>query len=399
MMKRIILCLDGTWNSTYKKGKREDGVKVVKPTNVLKMARIIEPVDDEGVPQIVYYDTGVGSMSKYPGFSNRLLSKVDNYFGGAWGAGFESNIEDALTFLVNNYNPPNADNEGDEIYVMGFSRGAATARAMTQFISWMGGLPTKNDAYFLPKLFRQFVKNKGQTSSADAIQSIDAEIQLVNQSRKRKVKAPFATWQPIQIDFLGVWDSVLALGGRVINMKSREFYLGSKPADCVLNARQALGVDERRYDFLPEIWRQPSTQNQSLKQRWFAGVHSNIGGGYVNDGLANVTLHWMAEEINTICPDFKFDQSFLNKYRPFPLDELVDSKTKTYKVKDFLTRKNGTRQIVTQNDADYSQSGLDLHPSVKTRWQANPEDFRDMDEAYRPKNLKNYLEQQDLDWE
>ncbi len=133
-MKRLILCLDGTWNSTYKKGKREDGTKVLKPSNVLKLARAIQPIDNQGHHQVVYYDTGVGAMSKYPGFANKFLSRIDNYLGGAWGAGFEVNIEDALTFIINNYSAADINKLSDEILVFGFSRGAATARALTQFI-------------------------------------------------------------------------------------------------------------------------------------------------------------------------------------------------------------------------------------------------------------------------
>jgi uncharacterized protein (DUF2235 family) len=70
-----------------------------------------------------YYDIGVGSLAQYPGTANRLLYLADKALGGAWGAGFEGNIEDALNFLVLNHR------EGDEVFIFGFSRGAATALA------------------------------------------------------------------------------------------------------------------------------------------------------------------------------------------------------------------------------------------------------------------------------
>src|SRR5687768_16302447 len=91
--RRIVLCLDGTWNSTYDRKYREDGSTVLKPTNVLKLCRAILPRNLSQGEQLTYYDTGVGSLAKYPGLANRLLATADKGLGGAYGAGFEGNIE------------------------------------------------------------------------------------------------------------------------------------------------------------------------------------------------------------------------------------------------------------------------------------------------------------------
>ncbi len=254
-------------------------------------------------------------------------------------------------------------------------------------------MPVKNDAYFLPKLFRIYVKSKGQTTFNQAKELIFKDIDQVNLSRARKIAYPFSEWQKLRINFLGVWDTVLALGGRIITMKSRQFYLKDQPAACVDHARQALAIDERRYDFLPEIWIKPAFPEQTLIQNWFAGVHSNIGGGYTNDGLANVTLHWMINRVEAVNPNFKTKQSFLRIYRPFVKDEMIDSKTKTYKTKDFILRKNGLRNIKTTLDQGYEQSGLKVHRSVLTRIKTSPNNNRHMSQAYQPKNLMKYLEQ------
>ncbi len=71
--RRLVLCLDGTWNSAYDEHKRRDGHTVLKPTNVLKACRAVLPIDDAGAMQIAYYDIGVGSLAEYPGAANRLL--------------------------------------------------------------------------------------------------------------------------------------------------------------------------------------------------------------------------------------------------------------------------------------------------------------------------------------
>src|SRR6266536_6549509 len=95
--RRLVLCLDGTWNSAYSLKKRMDDHAVFKPSNVLKVARAVVPYDsDNDRLQIVLYHIGVGSLARYPGIPNRLLSLADRGLGGGWGAGFEENVEEAL---------------------------------------------------------------------------------------------------------------------------------------------------------------------------------------------------------------------------------------------------------------------------------------------------------------
>ncbi len=389
-MKRIILCLDGTWNSAYQKGKRVDGSKVIKPSNVLKLARAIEPEDAGGNQQIVYYDTGVGSLSKFKGFSNLMLRKTDRILGGVWGAGFESNVEDALTFLIHNYV------KGDEVYVFGFSRGAATARALTRVIDWMGGIPTKDDVYFLPIFYRYFIRFKGKKSFADLKSKLHKE--------STADKDLFGDLINLKINFLGVWDTVLSLGGRIMPVTNRSYYVASKLASCVIHGRQALALDERRHDFTPAIWQKYDRESQSLKQRWFAGVHSNIGGGYVNDGLANITWRWMIKEVQSIEAEFAINPTFKGFYRGYIQDELMQSKTLFYKIKDFLMRNKGIREVVTLLDDAYADSELRIHLKTLQRMLSNPArlnpDGTKLNhpqlDLYRPQNLIEYIGQRDV---
>jgi len=91
--KRIVLCLDGTWNNPYDEKQRDDGNKVLRPSNTLKLARAVCPKAADEVEQLVYYDIGVGSLAAYPGVANRLLYRADRVLGGGFGAGFEGNVE------------------------------------------------------------------------------------------------------------------------------------------------------------------------------------------------------------------------------------------------------------------------------------------------------------------
>ncbi|MCP4183578.1 MAG: DUF2235 domain-containing protein [Hyphomicrobiales bacterium] len=379
MRKRIALCFDGTWNNPYQENEREDGSKVLKPTNPLKMARAILPCDPKtDCCQLTYYDTGVGALGTYPGVSNKIVGFVDSKLGGGWGAGFEANIEQAITFLTNNFLPD------DEIYVFGFSRGAAQARGMTLFIDWMGGLPLKADAYYVPLFFRHYLETKGSGKPED-VRSSSGDVPV-----KRIV--------PAKITYLGVWDTVMALGSRFLaksgtSVDARSFHVEPNPAKCVLNARQALAIDEQRYDFRPEVWR-GHDNHQTLSQRWFAGVHSNIGGSYNHDGLANQAFTWMWKEAQSL--GLAIDEKFAKHYGPYPQDQIHTSKTTMYKALELIRfkRNKGIRSLVGYK----SEACLELDKSVIYRMSADLKIHKRM-KLYRPKNVIELLRQhkQDLD--
>jgi uncharacterized protein (DUF2235 family) len=395
--RRLVLCLDGTWNNTASEARRRDGDTVLKPTNVLKLARAVLPQTGDGREQVVYYDIGVGSLARYPGAANRLLAVADRLLGGAWGAGFESQVEKALGFLVVNHRPE------DELYVFGFSRGAAAAQALTRFLTWSEGLPQKGDAYYLPHLFRAYVVSRGRRASAGVLAAIGAE-------RQRHGGAPLRPFQPVTVEMLGVWDTVMALGSRFraagasTSSRAMSFHVGESPPRIVRHARQALSIDEARYDFRPEIWRR-AEPGQSLEQRWFAGVHSNIGGGYLDDGLANVALHWMIEQARA--RGLAFDDDYLRAFRAYPQDRLYRSESLLYRVLDGARLRfgRGRRELVGRPD----EARLSLSPAVIHRLRVDPQERRPLGDAsaprfpemptpYRPSNLLRFLAAQpDLD--
>lgn len=385
--RHLVLCLDGTWNSTYDRKYREDGSSVLKPTNVLKLCRAVLPGGADQGEQVAYYDTGIGSLAKYPGTANHLLALADKALGGAYGAGFEGNIEDALHFLVFNYR------EGDEVYVFGFSRGAATARALTRFLDWSGGLPTKRDAYYLPELFREYIAVHGAGSSGQAIERINAR--RTSETRKR----PLDPFRPVNVEYLGVWDTVMALGSRFqakgtsTSTVSKSFHVDFQPALCVKHARQALAIDEARYDFRPEIWTGHRPEQQ-LDQRWFAGVHSNVGGGYPNDGLANLAFQWLLD--GAVEHGLKVDKDFTAIYSGFAQAQLYRSDSLLYRILEKLRRRSG-KGVRKLFDPDRPrEANLSLAASVIHRIQADPATprFQLGGEPYRPENVLLFLASQ-----
>jgi uncharacterized protein (DUF2235 family) len=369
MPDRLIICLDGTWNNPFISVQRENGTTVMKPTNPLKLARAILPEDGSGTRQLTYYDSGVGALGLYPGISNAILQFVDSKLGGYAGAGFEANVERAVTHLAHNYTP-NA-----QIYVFGFSRGAAQARALTRFLSWMGGVPAKSDAYYIPAFFRHYVAKRGKGSPHNITNTKGDDV-------------PARRMVPLKVTFLGVWDTVMALGSRFrsvekTSVEEKSFHIGTTPASCVLHARQALAIDEERADFRPEIWL-GAADGQTLEQRWFAGAHSNVGGSYGNDGLANCALHWIVDEAKA--QGLQIDEAFLKKYRCFSRDTLGNPYSLFYRLADALRFKSGLGKRVLLGYPD--TANLSIDPSAIQRFCSDPADFaKTMTEPYRPDEL------------
>ena len=208
MKKRIVICADGTWN------RPEKDIKEDFPTNVLRMARAIMPVGNDGLPQQVFYDWGVGSY-------------YDPVVGGATGKKKKKNILDDYRYIVQNYSP------GDELFLFGFSRGAYTIRSLCGMINNCGIL-TRPDANLIQAAFDLY-KTPGKEFKPEGQGSIDFRSQHSHSEMSRDVK------------FVGVWDTVGAMGIPISFLglfdDKDEFY-DTKIGRNVSIARHALAVDE-----------------------------------------------------------------------------------------------------------------------------------------------------------
>ncbi|WP_328456829.1 DUF2235 domain-containing protein [Amycolatopsis sp. NBC_00438] len=263
-MKRLVICCDGTWNTP---DQTSGGTP--SPTNVTKLALAVAGKAD-GVPQLLYYHRGVGSYGR-----PRLR-------GGAFGVGVSHDVLRAYRFVVENYEP------GDEIFLFGFSRGAFTARSVAGLIRNAGVLKAAaieriDDAYALYR--------------ARAIRPRDIESELFRRSYSHET-ADFHT----RIRFIGVWDTVGALGIPTIGPKFLTNWINRRFAfhDTELSSRvdvavHAVAIDEQRKAFSPALWtRHDDAGDQVLEQVWFSGVHSDVGGGYPDSSLSDIALMWLA---------------------------------------------------------------------------------------------------------
>ena len=330
-MKRIVICADGTWN------KPEKDLDKDFPTNVLKVARAIAPVAKDGVKQVVFYDWGLGSYHA-------------SIAGGGFGKGINKNIADNYRFIVQNYDP------GDELYFFGFSRGAYTVRSLAGFINNCGILKREH-ANRIDEAF-DIYKNPDIQPKDDF---------SVNYRKK------YAVDSKVRIKFIGVWDTVGALGipFRMFGfLNEKHLFHDNKIGPNIDVARHAMAIDELRDDFKPTIWKK--RRGMDLRQVWFAGVHSDVGGGYEPDengeSLADIPLKWMLGEAAE--SKLQFENHIYKNLKGNPLTERHDEYEGFFKVLGKYKRK------IYHNTK--------IHSSVKIRFENKA--------SYKPKMLQKFID-------
>lgn len=250
---------------------------------MLKLYRIAE----KGKRQLVYYTPGVGTVGRVD-FLYRTKQKFLGVLGLAMGYGLDDNVLGAYRFLVENWE------EGDRIYLFGFSRGAWTARVLAGLIHLIG-------------LVRPSQLNMCDNAVATYKRAARDNKMAIAWHFSRVIGARFPA-----IHFVGVWDtvaSVLVPRSDRMWIPSLETLPYTRNNPSVRIFRHAMALDERRRMFRLAEWEQPQPfvpvrfrpkewEPQDIEQRWFSGVHSDIGGGYPEkeSGLSKIPLIWMIDE-------------------------------------------------------------------------------------------------------
>lgn len=299
MGRNIVLLSDGTGNSAAK----------VWRTNVW---RTFEALDLSGSDQVAFYDDGVGTSSFKP------LAIL----GGAFGFGLKRNVIEIYKFACRNVRT-----EDDEIFGFGFSRGGFTIRIVAGLMLNQGLVVADNEAELdrrAHQAYRQYRRERFHT-----IWRIENIFRTIRDWFLRKDYDKRNNRQLRRIRFMGVWDTVAAYGLPLDEMTRgvSKFIVPLELPDHALNrgrvarACQALALDEERTTFHPELWDERTSppepfdpdaerfiRNEQISQVWFAGVHSNVGGGYPDDSLAYVPFVWMITEAQRCGLIFKSDQ-------------------------------------------------------------------------------------------
>ena len=289
------------------------------PSNVTRISRAIKSEDDDHHPQIVYYQAGIGAGI---GLYNHLV-------GGGTGLGLEENIREAYAFLASNYRENDLDRPGvdpDSIFLIGFSRGAFTARSIAGLIGAVGILKKRAMPHFYevfsdwenagnkdhqPMFFDSYFEHHKDVEKVKPPDSLARDKTQIDHylGEYLKILLSLDLTQEAQIKCIGVWDTVGALGIPINPLLQRVFpflpsfvreysWFDTRLDRHVENAFQALALDEHRFPYSPTLWEKWKGCPTNLKQVWFPGAHSNIGGSYADAGMADITLAWMMDQLS-----------------------------------------------------------------------------------------------------
>lgn len=255
--RNIVICCDGTGNEFGDEN-----------SNVVKLYATLV-INDE---QLGYYHPGVGTMGS-PNARGKIEKEFTRVMGLAFGSGLLANVGDAYRYLMDTYR------EGDNIYLFGFSRGAYTARALAGLLHVCGLLCPGNEGLIPYTIGIYATKSRKASGSAHTLDVA------------HRFKDTFS--REVPIDFVGVWDTVSSVGWIYDPVILPDE--GQNPIMKV--GRQALSIDERRCFFRDKVWGD-ALHGQDIKQVWFAGVHSDVGGSYNEEqsGLSKLALEWMLRE-------------------------------------------------------------------------------------------------------
>jgi hypothetical protein len=378
MPKNIVVLSDGTGQEG---GRGHD-------TNIYKLFRMLE---DRSPNQVVFYDQGLGTD----------WHKVT---GNAFGVGFSKNILQCYRFIYDNYEA------GDRLFLLGFSRGAATVRSLSNFIHYFGILPKAR-----PELIRRAWKlyKAGRQERPEELDETPEEESLLGKVARRgfelidrttdrvesALREPLSEKankfirehpnQWVSIEFLGVWDTVPALG--LVPLAGLNLLINNIPwwkhrfhdfqlHESVKNAYHALSIDDDRLWFHPTIWKSCKPR-QKVEQVWFSGSHTDVGGGFMAAGLSDVSLEWMVEK--AISHGLRM---FLGSRRDWNFAIAPDAHDRQHPPRAGFGKiyKLGLRNNVWDRQAFNSYGPPRLHQSVLDRAAEDPN--------YQPWILKQYKE-------
>lgn len=374
-MKRIIVCFDGTWN-------RIDGKYA---TNVARIAQSVSRFHRDGSPQLIYYDEGVGT------------SATDRVTGGVFGHGLLEKIVRAYHFLVLNYEP------GDQLYVFGFSRGAFSARSFVGLLRNCGVMSRRSLSHIRAAVDIYLSRDADASPNSEKARQFRLQhcpgLCLPGDLQWRRTlhpERPVADAVELRVEYLGIWDSVGALGIprhlKLLAWLNRKYqFHDTKLSSFVRRARHAVAADEKRRSFEPGMWTNLDDLNSDdpdgprYEQMIFPGVHSAVGGGGPIRGLSDAALDWILDGARMESLEFDTDeQSPVYSLQPDHRAQLFNQTGKSdWSIGDRLTGVGiRTRKFPAMDRRA-------LHESLVRRFMT-PADQLPEKNIYRPASLEHF---------
>ncbi len=268
MGRNLILYFDGTNNQFGEQN-----------TSVVRLIKV-QRRDPER--QLLFYDPGVGTLPE-PGYVSALGKWFSKVAGLAFGAGLFGKVSDAYGYLMEHWRP------GDRVFMFGFSRGSYTARVLAALLHMYGLLPSGNEN-LLPYLIRLLKASRWKLNTPAGAASYWKLCEEFRETFSRAI--PDRGDRRFPVHFMGLFDTVSSVGW--VWEPLRVPHTASNP--CVSIVRHAVAIDERRCFFRQNLF--VPAENQDLSELWFAGVHSDVGGGYPESegGLWREAYTWMLDE-------------------------------------------------------------------------------------------------------
>jgi uncharacterized protein (DUF2235 family) len=257
--RKIVLCFDGTWNHPDDEHKPEE---LQVETNARRLYEAVLEGPQVG-GQIKWYDEGIGTH-----WYDRLAA-------GAFGLGLDCKIQEGYQYLARTHD------DGDRVYLFGYSRGAYTARSLAGMIRKVGLLLPQ----YLTKVREAYELYRTRHGSDD-----HPDLLAFRRQHAREVR----------IHMIGAFDTVGALGVPLESFSAfnrvRYEFDAVMPDGIVDRAYHAAALDEHRAPFNISLWDPPDPIASELEQRWFIGSHADIGGGVEDRRLSDLPLRWMMEK-------------------------------------------------------------------------------------------------------
>ncbi len=384
-MKRIIICMDGTWQNIAWQMLDIDPITeqpIDRRTNIGKIAMQICPQCDRNVPQIVYYSPGVGRRTFVD--SNQ---KIANYEG-ATGEGSEENIIGAYLFLSFNYQP------GDEIYLFGFSRGAFGVRSLAGLIWHCGILKQSELARVRNALFVYRETDPDRRENLGRQFRAAYSVAPVLGRSETPADAPHKLF----IHYVGVFDTVVMRGSPVSTQQVAKGFAfhNLKLGNHIYSARHALALDEDRntlpvtpFSNVGEFCRlldvDPCSPDARYQQKWFAGRHGDVGGGE-SRGLSEVSRKWVLR--GAVARGLKVTESLKVDADPQGPDYFMRGEVERSKLLSPMSAKLWRRRQVFPEPPDPTEA--DAGPQAK----AGPATLRDLDQHVHVSTVLRYFDEQ-----
>ncbi|SMD44810.1 Uncharacterized alpha/beta hydrolase domain [Aquiflexum balticum DSM 16537] len=346
MSRNIVVCCDGTGNK----------VTVNENSNIVHLFACLE----KSSQQLCYYSPGLGTTTPL---------WVDNERSKEWfkfkamvsGYSLKNNVLDAYKFIMENYN------DEDKIYFFGFSRGAYTVRVVAGIIRMFGILQKGNTAHMeqLYNLYENYINKELKRDIENGLvgrNRISGHVKIV-----ARIKSSFSRGEG-KIAFMGLWDTVSSVGNVFFSKSNLPYTYDLK---YIKSVRHAVAIDEKRKKF--RFQKVNPNTHKDLKEVYFAGVHSDIGGSYPEEGLSKISLVWMLGEASGL--GLRLDKKKVDKYvfgigGKFQPPDHLQQIHNSYK---------GIFKFFCPQSREISIGSL-IHHSVAIK--------KKIDKSYKPENLK-----------